>query len=52
MAGEVVEVGAGVKSLKVGDKVVAHLSHRVSLLSPFLRLILLDHEQETLLVID
>lgn len=52
MAGEVVEVGAGVKSLKAGDKVVAFLSHAVSIHLPSLRLNLLDFEQETFLVID
>lgn len=30
VAGEVVEVGPGVKSFKAGDKVVAALSHSVS----------------------
>jgi NADPH:quinone reductase-like Zn-dependent oxidoreductase len=30
VAGEVVEVGPGVKSFKAGDKVVAALSHAVS----------------------
>jgi len=42
IAGEVIEVGAGVKSLKAGDKVVTFGSHAVSHHSPFVRLILSD----------
>lgn len=49
MAGEVIEVGPGVKSLKAGDKVVTILSHAVSIHSHFLRLVLLDHEHEIFL---
>ena len=34
IAGEVVEVGSGVKNFKAGDKVVAMLSHFVSFMLP------------------
>lgn len=54
VAGEVLEVGAGVKSLKAGDKVVTFLNHAVSTHShPFpLLIFLINHDQDNFLAID